>query len=82
MLYGTGTNEPIEARAPKMSLDAEPLAIAHMEMLRVTFEIEREHAANMFPVALQSTVPPMVTWNWSRLMRRMHKRLRMQRVEM
>ncbi len=67
MLFGIGSIDAIEKRAPRVgSLDTEPLTLAGIELLRVTFEIERRDIETLFPPALQATLPPLVTWSVTR----------------
>ena len=64
MLFGTGSIDTIAKRAPRVgSLDTDPLRLAGIELLRVTFEIERRDVGAFFPPALQATLPPLVTWS-------------------
>jgi len=67
VLFGTGSVEPLAARAPKLeSLDTGPLTLPEVQVFRVTYEIARRDAQNFFPPALQATVPPLVTWCFHR----------------
>lgn len=67
MLFGTGSVEPVAARAPKLeSFGTGPLTLPEVQVLRVTYEIARRDAQDFFPPALQATVPPLVTWCFQR----------------
>ncbi len=64
MLFGTGSLDSIAKRAPRMgSLDTDALTLPGIELLRVTFEIERRDIESLFPPALQTTLPPLVIWS-------------------
>ena len=64
MLFGTGSIDTIAKRAPRVrSLDTDPLTLTGIELLRVTFEIERRDVESFFPPALQATLPPLVIWS-------------------
>ena len=64
MLFGTGSVDSIAKRAPRMeSVDTDALTLPGVELLRVSFEIERREIETCFPPALQATLPPLVIWS-------------------
>ena len=63
MIFGTGDATALEGRAPRMeSLDAPALTLPGVEVILASCEIERGGVEELFPPALQPTLPPLVTW--------------------
>ena len=63
MLFGTANVADLATRAPRMAqLTAEPLELPQIELLQVAYEIRRSGIEEMFPPALQPTLPPLATW--------------------
>ena len=61
MLAGTADPSKLGASAPRLeTLDAAPLALTGVEVLRARFEIARREIETFFPPALQASLPPLV----------------------